>query len=210
MLKIKNYSRSFGRFIFFFFFLLFSNLLRAQDIVVTYENFISLNHQLERNPSLKIINNGDTVSNNFSFPEGLELTTFLSRFEVKGNPSTATIFRAKETSNSWKNSEDVPDSTKLAFGRWFSYKNGIETELWPEKMELESTGDFKTILGFKCQKFIGKSKVDPAILDEIWVTSELPRTLVPNYSISTEYGAVLEGKFNRSGISFKATNIKML
>src|SRR5690606_29189332 len=148
---------------------------------VTYESFISLNHQLEKNPSLKIISNGDTMPNSFTLPEALELTTFLSRFEVKGNPSTATIFKAKETSSFWKNSDDASDSTKFVSGLWYSYKDGVKTELRPEKMELKPTGEFKTIQGFNCRKFIGKSGVDLSDLGEFWISSELPRTLVPTY-----------------------------
>lgn len=182
-----------------------------RQLLAYYECTISLKTPLKKDGKLKVVSNfGDTTVTDYSLPTTIDVLHIISKFKVLSTSNSTTIYAPFEISKSWKNSEKIiVDSVKLISNSWYSYKDGTSIRIGAKKIYFTETGERKRILGYNCKKIIGFYENDGAIC-ELWVSDELPRTLIPTKELIPTFGGILACKFLSSGISIQAISILSL
>lgn len=154
--------------------------------------------------------NGDTSRS--KVPNRLNPSLFEINFQITviGN-NDSSIITVNKRNVSADISVNVNTPEKLIFrkNKWYTYKNNKVMEM-PEILHSYSATDtYKIISGYKCRKYMVK-ELERNQAFEVWLTKELPSTLMPGAGYKPFPGAVLEMYFPDGEARFKVHSITKL
>jgi|GEM_PF-6806306 len=203
MMKRKEKFLKVSSFAFFSILLLGLNATgQVNKTVVYYDCVMNLKAAFAGDDGLKIVSgSNDTTISNFSIPDSIDIVQTISKFKVAGDSKSATIYKPFYVSNGWRNFEKNSfDSVQYLSSSWRLFKNGKSHDLLSNNIQFIETSEQKIILGYICKKIIAVQS-DKNTTYELWVTAELPKTLMPVRDLSPTFGAVLLCTVPASGIS---------
>lgn len=186
----------------------FNSLSQSKPTIVYYECAINLKAPFNKSESLKIISNdSDTTLTTYSAPPSVDVRHILSKFKVVATANSSTIYKPFEVSESWRNPvTNSPDSIQYNGKFWYYFNKGKSTRNSSRKITFTETGEKKLLLGYNCRRIVGIYS-ETGIEVELWITEELPNTMMPTSELSPTVGGVLSCSFPLSGVSYLATNI---
>lgn len=183
----------------------------SYEIVYDYKSSIYTNVLVSDSIELLVINgDGDTAKSKILNQGSQEKYKFSLQIIVSGNDDSSAITYAKNDESSDILIEvNSPDKLIYKKNKWYSYKKHKIVELSQIRYSSISTNLYKTISGYKCRKYL-INVINGNNDFEIWITNQLPSTLMPGGGYKPFPGAVLEMFFPDSGESFKALKVRKL
>ncbi len=177
---------------------------------ITFDCSLSNIQPIKVPDSITMVRNGDSIKIPWSASSKIKLNTKLMVIEVVANDKKSTI-KVIDKSSGWGDDsyKKMPDSLVYQSTKWLAFTKGKIKKIPFEKEEYLFAKDIKTILGYRCSKVITLNYKGEKEM-ESWVTEKLPSTIMPYSGSKPMKGAIMESRNVRTGISYVATNIKLL
>lgn len=187
----------------------------TDSYLVTFQSEMSIELPVLADNAVNFVQldkNGDTLSaektqiNVSPFFKFIQIG-FLSHCKARTN-SSVIYFDNFTSSNNFYNNGSYPDSIVLKDDRWKSYKSNNSNFIEFNDASFTKTHKKKYILGFECEQYsnIGNISLDTTNTF-VWVTTELPRSIIPVAGLRPMVGAILEYENLSSKAHLIATNI---
>ncbi|MBC7933966.1 MAG: hypothetical protein H7Y86_01220 [Rhizobacter sp.] len=183
----------------------------AYEVIYEYTEALNNNIKIDDNIEMVIIDsNGDTAKSNIKRKVDKNLFDLTFKIVTLGTDSSATV--KLDYSNSGQRIQThlkMPDKLVWKSSKWYSY-SGPNVKIIPEIFyTMIKIDSFKTILGYSCQQF-SIIEMESKNRFDVWLTRELPNTLMPGAGYKPFPGAVLEMDFPDRKAQFIAREIKRI
>lgn len=185
-----------------------SNNNNTFQISYSYTENLAENVHTDKYIELITINaNGDTMRKKVPNAGFIKRLKFNLEINARGNNDSSILYINPAKGSS----QNIHAPDKLVFKRnkWFGYKNNVKEEIKLIETALIETDEYKIILGYRCRKFTVR-EIKNDLVFEVWVTPQLPSTLIPGAGFKPFPGAVLEMNFPARQSHFIATAITKL
>ena len=200
-------------------------LSKNDDFIVKYNVDLPYNLQRQNEDSVTIKINGKKSKGNISIPDSVQMSvneypnlqkeSFQKSFikgkvslyyEVKGNADSSVINMVNKTLPQHVNI-NTPDLFYYTRGKWFVNKNGKVADVAYYNVVYKKQTTAKNILGYQCTNVLIVDQVMQDTLGEMWVSRDLPPTIMPFAGYQLQSGAVLEFSNYSTGIKAIAVDI---
>ncbi len=183
----------------------------SYEIAYEYKEALNNNVRVDENIEMIMVDgNGDTTRSNIKNKIAKNIFDITFQIITCGNDSGSIVkIDYSNPINGLQMEVKTPDKLVLQNNKWYSY-SGNHVKVIPEIFyHAVETDSFKVILGYSCQKY-SITETESRNKFDVWVTKDLPNTLMPGAGYKPFAGAVLEMDFPERKAKFIAQKIKTI